>query len=197
MTQTARSGASGITRAALSFRSVNHRLSADFDDGLQRHHLLPVQLVSSRCFGRLFDALGRDRIGFDDFRSNGLLLPCRESAALQLAMPLHRGPHRNYNALVIERVGQVETAWAASRARQPDKALEDALMRLGLLQKALRRRLLDSRRRWSLNRYDPAFRVVDFSELDALAGALWPATESVLREVQYPADRSASALLAA
>jgi hypothetical protein len=97
-----------IVRDRLSFRAVNRSSAPDHDPGLQRHQLLPRQLLGQRCFGALFSAICRERLGFDDFRSNGLLLPARDDAALRLGLPLHRGPHRDYNAMVIERVGQVE-----------------------------------------------------------------------------------------
>ena len=167
-----------IVRDRLAFRAVNSRSAFDHDPGLQRHHLLPRQLLGQRCFGALFGEIGRDRVGFDDFRSNGLLLPARDDAALRLGLPLHRGPHRDYNEMVIERVGQVEGDWSALRTKAPEIALDQALMRLELLQRALRRRLLDPlRRRLSLNRHDPLGHATDFTELDAMAEALWGATE--------------------
>jgi hypothetical protein len=144
---------------------------------MQRHHLLPRQLLSAGCFAALFDRLGRERVGFDDFRRNGLLLPCTERAAMRFGLPLHRGPHRDYNALVFERVGQIEGGWAARRRRAPEGALEEALMRLALLQRALRRRLLADRSRLLLNRTDPLGRGRDFTELDAMAERLWRETE--------------------
>ena len=50
-------------------------------------------------------------------------------------------------------------------------------MRLELLQRALRRRLLDPlRRRLSLNRHDPLGHDADFTEIDAMAEALWGET---------------------
>lgn len=158
----------------ISFRAVNRPGGMDYQPGLQRHHLLPRQLLSQRCFGALFDAIGRERIGFDDFRTNGLLLPANDRAAVRIGLPLHRGPHRNYNAVVIERVGQVEAGWAVRQPRAPDAALEEALMRLSLLQRALRRRLLEpARGRMLLNLRDPLGAGHDFSELDAMAEALW------------------------
>jgi A nuclease family of the HNH/ENDO VII superfamily with conserved AHH len=167
-------------RDRISFRAVNRRSDADHDPGLQRHHLLPCQLLGKRCFGPLFDTIGRDRIGFDDFRSNGLLLPASDNAAVRIGLPLHRGPHRDYNALVIERVGQVEQAWSASRLRAPEVAVSDATMRISLLQRALRRRLLDPvRKRLALNRHDPLGDNTDFTDLDAMAEALWGASEPV------------------
>ena len=117
-------------------------------------------------------------MGFDDFRSNGLLLPASDAAALRLGLPLHRGPHRSYNAMVIERVGQVEESWSRTRLRAPEIALEEALLRLGLLQRALRRRLLaGAGRPLSLNRHYTQGRPVDYSELDAMADALWGALD--------------------
>lgn len=123
----------------------------------------------------MFDAIGRDRIGFDDFRRNGLLLPASDSAALRFGLPLHRGPHRVYNGLVIARVGRIEESWSRGRAALPDAALAEALMRLALLQQSLRRRLLAPRGpRFALHRNDP-FARSDFSDLDAMADALWGA----------------------
>lgn len=124
----------------------------------------------------MFDQIDRNSVGFDDFRANGLLLPSTGSAALRTGMPLHRGPHRSYNELVIERVGQIEQSWQALRGKDADQALIDALMRLRLLQSALRRRLLSERRRFILNRKDPLGTGYDFAELDAMADALWNAT---------------------
>lgn len=166
-------------RGVLAFRAVNRRGTPGHDAGLQRHHLLPRQLLSQRCFGPLFGALGRQRLGFDDFRHNGLLLPANDEAAVRMALPLHRGPHRGYNGMVIERVGQIEAGWARTASRSPDAALTEALMRLRLLQRALRRRLLSpARGQISLSRFDPRGRAVDFAELDALVDQLWPVTET-------------------
>lgn len=165
-------------RARLTFRSVNCRDTPSYDSGLQRHHLLPRQLLSKRCFGKLFAAVGAERVGFDDFRLNGLLLPASDAAVLRIGLPLHRGPHRSYNALVIERVGQIEAGWSIRNTASPDLALDEAYMRLGLLQRALRRRLLAVERRpFALNRKDPLAVGVNFTELDAMAGVLWPVTE--------------------
>jgi hypothetical protein len=160
----------------LSFRAVNRRDMVGYDGGLQRHHLLPRQLVQARCFGPLFAELGRERVGFDDFRANGLLLPASEAAALRIGLPLHRGPHRDYNAMVIERVGEVEAQWSRLRLRAPEIAHLEAVRRLGQLQRDLRRRLLDPGRRLRLNRRDPLGHGVDFSLLDAMVDSLWAAT---------------------
>jgi hypothetical protein len=144
---------------------------------MQRHHLLPKQLLGERSFGKLFDHVGRERIGFDDLRTDALLLPASDEAALRVRMPLHRGPHRDYNGMVAERVGQIEAHWSGLRLRAPEVALDHAVMRLNLVQRALRRRLLaDDRPQVRLNRYDQLGQGVDFAELDAMADALWAGT---------------------
>ena len=168
------------SRRRLPFRAVNRCDAPDYDAGLQRHHVLPRQLLSRRCFAALFHAVGRESVGFDDFRANGLLLPARPDTAVRLGLPLHRGPHRDYNAMVIERVGQIEGDWARSRGRAGDAARGEALFRLSLLQRALRRRLLRGEgRRLRLNRRDPLGAGVDFAELDAMAELLWGGTQAI------------------
>jgi hypothetical protein len=113
-------------------------------------------------------------VGFDDFRRNGLLLPATERSAVRIGLPLHRGPHRHYNEMVVERVGQVEEGWSALRQRAPEVALE-----LTLLQAALRRRLLADSRRLRLNRADPLGAGRDFAALDAMADQLWSGTAPI------------------
>jgi hypothetical protein len=164
-------------RQFLSFRAVNRRDLPGYEPGLQRHHLLPRELLRRSGTARMFSALGAARLRFDDFRANGLLLPANDGAALRTGLPLHRGPHHGYTMLVYERVGQIEAHWSRSRCRQPDRALEEVQERLRLLQRALRRRLLDQRRRLRLNRHDPLGSGIDFAEIDALVASLWPATE--------------------
>lgn len=159
----------------IAFRSVNQRSGPGYDPALQRHHLLPCQLLSERCFGAMFAAVGRVRVGFDDFRRNGLLLPATEQATIRTGMPLHRGPHRRYNEVVIARVGRIERHWAVSHLIDEDAAMAEVLLRLHLLQGALRRQLLAQRRRVLLNRRDPVGNGFDFAELDAMAEQLWAA----------------------
>lgn len=167
----------GAGRHRLSFRSVNNPADPGYLAGMQRHHLLPRQLLSARCFWSMFEQLGRGRLGFDDFRLNGLLLPSMDRVAVRVGLPLHRGPHRTYNAMVFERVGQIESRWSERRLHAPEDALDEALFRLALLQRALRRRLLAERRRLLLNRADPLGFGRDFAELDAMVQLLWRGTE--------------------
>ncbi len=100
---------------------------------MQRHYLSPCQLLGNRQFAQLLDHIGRDRIGFDDFRFNGLLLPSVETAAVVLGLPLHRGPHRQYNEVVSARVAQIEGDWNARRKQDEDLAAEEVMMRMRLL----------------------------------------------------------------
>ena len=169
--------AMNVARPKLPFRSVNNPGQPGYRAGMQRHHLLPRQLLNHHAHGKLFDAVGRDRIGFDDFRSNGLLLPSTDTAAQQTRMPLHRGPHNHYNAMVAERMGQIEADWSRLRPRAPEIALDQAIMRIDLLQRALRRRLLaEDRTRLKLNRGDRLGEQVDFTALDTMAELLWNST---------------------
>lgn len=164
-------------RAPLPFTAVNRRGQAGHAPDLQRHHLLPRQAIAWPAFRRLFDALGRDQIGFDDFRRNGMLLPARASAVLRLGLPLHLGPHRDYNRMVIERLGCIEADWARQRPRDDLAAGAEALARIAFLQAALRRRILDRGRPLLFNRADPLGRGKDFSLLDRLAEDLWRASD--------------------
>jgi hypothetical protein len=162
-------------RIAIPFHSVNVAGSPGYQAHMQRHHILPRQILGRPALHAMIARLGESRVGFHDFRRNGLLLPATEAAARRVFMPLHRGPHRQYNQLVLERIGQIEAGWQRRRAGNDQAADLEALMRIDLLQRALRRRLLDPRR-WGgmpLNARDPA---LDFSHLDAMADMLWAET---------------------
>lgn len=164
-------------RPRLPFRAVNVPGRIDYRSGMQRHHLLPCQLLSRRCFACLFAAVGLDCRAIDDFRCNGLLLPATDEAAVQLRLPLHRGPHRAYSDMVGQRVGQIELEWARCRMRYPQRATVDAVMRLNLLQGALRSYLLRAcSARPRLHTRDPLGATPDFTRLDAIAGSLWAGT---------------------
>ena len=156
-------------RPPLAFAAVNRPGRPGYVAGLQRHHLIPRSLPERRCFAALFSAV--DPSALDDFRRNGMLLPASEAAAVRMGLPLHRGPHRDYTAMVAERLGGIEAAWSARHAG------EEALAALAELQAALRRRLLGPARTVRLNRRDPLGAGVDFAALDAMAETLWRATQ--------------------
>ena len=160
----------------LPFGAVNRAGCPGHVAGLQRHHLLPRVLVGLTCFARLLEALG-SRAGLDDFRRNGMLLPATESAAVRMGLPLHRGPHQSYSAMVCERLGEIEAGWVATRRRDGDAAGHAALRDLAALQAELRRSLLDPQRTLRLNRSDPLGGGIDFTRIDAMAETLWGATQ--------------------
>lgn len=181
-----RPGTRQAQRPALPFRSINVPGRPGYDPGLQRHHLLPRQLLSRGRFGVLLAAIGGEWPGLNDFRTNGMLLPCNDAAALKMGLPLHRGPHHQYNAMVIERVAEIEAHWSSMRRGSPHAARADAAGRLQRLQQDLRLRLLDAgRKRLALNRRDPLNHLVDFAELDAMVDALWSACDPWLPEPAF------------
>lgn len=160
----------------LAFAYVNRRGWHDYDPDLQRHHLLPRQALRWPALQGLFAGIDRQWIGFDDFRRNGLLLPARSRAALRMGLPLHRGPHRTYNMMVIDRLGMIEHEWSRECLRDRARARETARMRIALLQRALRRRILDARNPLRFNRADPLGTGRDFTLLDQMADELWRAS---------------------
>lgn len=163
-------------RSRLPFSRINRRGSPGFDPSMQKHHLLPLALLSSGSFDRFFAAVDPDRALFEDFRANGMLLPCRERHVLRLGLPLHRGPHPRYSEVVWQRVGQIERDWAMRQSGTADETHRESRMRLLLLQRGLRRQLLAPRRRMRLNFRDPLGAGRDFTELDRMAALLWSAT---------------------
>lgn len=164
-------------RRDLAFRAVNVPGTVGYAPDFQRHHILPRQLTLRPGLAAMIDFLGAEQVGIDDFRRNGVLLPATDEAARRIGLPLHRGPHRQYNEVVIERFAQIAAQCQRSRRKRDDQAMVEALFRIDVLQRALRRRLLDPAR-WrgeALNRRDPA---LDFSHLDRMADQLWGATEA-------------------
>lgn len=169
-------GSRSPIRKSLSFRVVNRRGSPQYDPGLHRHHLLPRQVGTLRCFTRMTVRLGKERLALDDFRQNGILLPAHEEAVWRTSLPLHRGPHRLYNEMVIARFGEIEAMWSMAKRRNAQSADTDALEALADLRRTLLLQLLDRRRPLQLNRQDPLGAVVDFAAIDDMAEELWRAT---------------------
>jgi hypothetical protein len=65
--------------------------------------------------------------------------------------------------------------------QSPAAAADEALFRLALLQRTLRRRLLDPPGKpLRLNRHDPLGTGFDFAELDAMAASLWDGNHTIL-----------------
>ena len=121
-------GTSG-QRQRLTFRSVNRRDAPGYEPGLQRHHILPRQILTRACFHPLLDAVGRERLHFDDFRHNGLLLPANDSAGAPIfeleldGMSLHGGSLRHLLSVELkESMDQLDSL--AVRISVPERAVE-------------------------------------------------------------------------
>ena len=168
-------------RRRLPFSAVNRRGSPAYQFGMQRHHLLPRQLLSQRFLKRLLKAVKVRTLGFDDFRRNGLLLPCEEAVAARLGLPLHRGPHREYNEMVVAQIGAIESEWAFRRQRGPKLATIAARLRLASLQRELKHSLLSANPpKLVLDENEKLGNRFEFADLDAMAAQLWSATQSAV-----------------
>ena len=159
----------------IPFSKINKSGGADYNAKYQRHHLIPLQAYSEPRFGALFSELREVGFSIDDFSTNGVLLPCEEGEAYHSGMPLHRGPHPQYNELVMDRLDAIErTARSASAAARPHSMLRD---RVWLFQKALARGLKRSENQaYVLNNRDPVRAEGNFEELDACVDILWAST---------------------
>jgi hypothetical protein len=79
------------------FRLVNRKGDEGYRDDWQRHHLLPRQLEHSENTKSIFERLQKTGFYFDDFDTNGVLLPATVAAATISRLPIHAGPHPYYN----------------------------------------------------------------------------------------------------
>lgn len=155
----------------LGFRSVNRRSSANYRHGFQKHHLIPLSMRRYKEFGTLLSIAD---IRLDNFSYNGLLLPAQEQIALRSGLPLHRGPHPHYSALVAERLFMI---WKTAKKQRPYIMAQ----RLMLMQRALKRTLQSHkalRKPIILNRRDPLNSNVDYSHIDMAIDILWAKTEN-------------------
>lgn len=156
----------------IAFCRVNRRGQPDYRPERQRHHLLPMALFRRKQFRQFFADLAPVGFTFDDFATNGLLLPTTEIEALRWGMPLHRGPHPRYNALILMRAENIRATYAWSRRRFWDRL--DCLQRLRLLQNAVRRALLGSSAfPVSLHQRDPMRSRLDFGTIDEMIEKAW------------------------
>jgi hypothetical protein len=137
--------------------------------GFQGHHLIPRAIANSGHFTNLFADLQNTGFDADDFVTNGIFLPGTEKEAQTCGLPLHRGPHPQYNALVAERVYQI------SRFSALDRAL--AMRRL---QRSLREALCQRPSTIILNRRSPMNRHIAFDTLDAGVDRIWRRSEKAL-----------------
>lgn len=70
--------------------------------GWHRHHLLPTHVLHFPDLHRYLSSFADPELWLGDFRRNGMFLPSDERIAQRECLPLHRGPHRVYNDIVIE-----------------------------------------------------------------------------------------------
>ena len=155
----------------IPFSSVNRVHSKGHKPNFQRHHLIPLQAVSSPHLQELFALSPSLLVDLNDFATNGRLLPSRPYEALTSGLPLHRGPHYRYNELVICRLVQIMES--AKRLRTSTLRNQHLIGGVRLLQSALYRGLgVSGFHKIRLNKWNPMHPVADFSDIDARVDAL-------------------------
>jgi hypothetical protein len=138
--------------------------------GHQRHHLLPLSLLTRPQMADFLAQLNGAGGLLSDFAANGQWLPATERLAAETGLALHRGPHPAYSDVVAARVDQIRSSadMASVAGRWATRA------RLATLQAALRRALTDQHRlRFWLNRRDPMRVFADRAYLDDAITALF------------------------
>lgn len=88
-----------------SFRAVRSKCNLE---GFHGHHLISCQVVEARSFARFFGSLRSEGFEPDNFETNGIHLPSTEVNAMAFALPMHRGPHLRYNAMVAHHIAALE-----------------------------------------------------------------------------------------
>lgn len=176
------------------FSMINRKNGDGYNPRYQRHHLIPLQAASmpevrgpldeiagaGRIRGRIRGEGKDERSGsygfdFDNFETNGVLLPSDEAMALKTGHPLHRGPHPRYNKLVIERLRLIIRLSNGIENRIQRRVF--FRLRMKLLQSTLRRALVGSPLPvFRLNKRDPGLSSSAFIGLDSCVDALYMAT---------------------
>ncbi len=146
----------------LSFREMRRR---SHPVGFDCHHLVPVAVIERRSLAITFGKLRSGGFEPQDFITNGMHLPNQDGLALIFNLPLHRGPHRQYNDMVAERIAGLE--------RLPTREM---LFQVHGLQRALRSGLRGRCKQWVLGKRDPLRPAVDFRRLDLEVELLWGMT---------------------
>jgi A nuclease family of the HNH/ENDO VII superfamily with conserved AHH len=96
-------------------------------DGFHAHHLIPKQVARHRYFAQFMADLKNVGLNLDDFERNGIYLPYSERLGEIFQLPVHRGAHPLYNAMVSHHV--------AGLMHLP---IEDAAVAIRMLQLQLR-----------------------------------------------------------
>jgi hypothetical protein len=134
-------------------------------EGFHCHHLIPIEVIEKPSLAITFGMARSAGFNPDDFEFNGMLLPSVEGNAVSFRLPMHRGSHPLYNALVAERI-----------AGFPEQTPFEVKMQLHLLQFALKQGLR-SRTISVLHRQrDPLRPMCDLRRIDGEIDLLWEVT---------------------
>jgi A nuclease family of the HNH/ENDO VII superfamily with conserved AHH len=130
--------------------------------GYQRHHLIPVNIVQSYAFAKLFSFIAPAGFKPHCFLNNGHLLPATEVESVKTGLPLHRGPHRQYDDLIAECLNMI---WLAALAGHIPATPVSLMTQISDLQ-GLLRRILGPSASIKLNQHDPRGVQSHLSSLD-------------------------------
>lgn len=119
--------------------------------GYQRHHVIPVNIMRRRSFARLFDVIAIAGFNPHCFLNNGYLLPATDEMSAETGLPLHRGPHRQYDDLIAECLDQI---WLQVTTKQIPASPVAIMTHVSDLQGQIRRSL-GPNARIRLNQNDP------------------------------------------
>ncbi|MBL0924349.1 MAG: AHH domain-containing protein [Sphingomonadaceae bacterium] len=124
--------------------------------------MIPVNITRSSVFAGLFAVVAQVGFSPHNFVANGVLLPSTEAMAIHTRLPLHRGPHKQYDALIAEGLHMI---WDDMRRG----SMPDNITVLRLLSEFVGhiRRTLQHDRALRLNRNDPRCLHPPLSALDA------------------------------
>jgi hypothetical protein len=121
-----------------------------------------VNIIDSGVFAGLFALVAH--VGFNphSFLANGQLLPSTEAMAVQTGLPLHRGPHKQYDELIAAGLNII---WEEMQRG----AVCDNVAALQLLSDFIgqMRRTLQHGGTLLLNRHDPRSTDCPLSKLDS------------------------------
>jgi hypothetical protein len=134
-------------------RGFRKTIANQWYKNFQQHHIIPIAVLNHPDLRSKFKPLEQHGFSPHDFTANGILLPCTETAAQKYRLPLHRGPHKDYNNLVLECVTIIFSKYDIERGTEREKfrAVED----LARLQASLKAMLRQGKAIIFLNSYDP------------------------------------------
>jgi A nuclease family of the HNH/ENDO VII superfamily with conserved AHH len=87
--------------------------------GWHRHHLLPNHVRHYPDLRDFMLGVAGSGVALDDFATNGMFLPAEERLACAAHLPLHRGSHRTYNAIVIDALDSIRRVSLSARIGGP------------------------------------------------------------------------------